>query len=234
MRRTSPILSTCLSTVLLLASSASAQQDSQDKSLGDVARQQREAKKQDQKNADNEKVITNDDVVSGSARAAGSSNGASSSATEKNSGVTKDAKDEAQSAAVENKERQSERRPATSVLDRTKDSAPDLIIVPSGTELKVDVDNGKTIVPVRVGFATPIPALSQVAVQIGRDYAYIPNSFEGTFATSYVDYVEYATITAVTVGDKTYDGQTNSLPLPRGGTNNELTFVLNEPVAVVR
>jgi hypothetical protein len=49
-----------------------------------------------------------------------------------------------------------------------------------------------------------------------------------------VDYSEYATITAVTVGGKTYQVETNSVPIFLGGTNSEMTFTLSVPLAILR
>jgi hypothetical protein len=87
---------------------------------------------------------------------------------------------------------------------------------------------------VRVGFATPIPALSQVSVQVSRTAVSVPYLIDGTVAMSYVDFLEYATVTAVTVGGKTYDVQSNTLPLSQGGTNSELRFILAGPVSIER
>jgi hypothetical protein len=119
----------------------------------------------------------------------------------------------------------------TSILDRPKDTTPDEIIVPAGTEIHVDVEDRKIVNPVRVGFATPIPALSKVALRVDRNYvpyAYLVNG------QSYRDYVDYATLTAVTVGDSTYPVQADALPLLKGATNREMIFVLNEPVHILR
>lgn len=122
-----------------------------------------------------------------------------------------------------------------SVFDRPKDSRPDVIVVPAGTELKVDVDQHKTVVPVRVGFATPIPALSQVTVEATRSYVGMPDFSSTSYpALAYVDYVEYATVTAITVAGNTYEVQTNSVTLQKGGTNSEVTFILAAPLKILR
>ena len=119
-------------------------------------------------------------------------------------------------------------------MDRTGESSTAVIVVPAGTELKVDVDNRHTIVPVRVGFATPIPALSHVEIQVSRDCFNVPYVSDNTTSFPEMDCLEYANVTTVTVGGSTYDIQTNMLPLSRGGTNNDLTFVLDRSVAVTR
>jgi hypothetical protein len=80
------------------------------------------------------------------------------------------------------------------------------------------------VIPVRVGFATPIPALSQVTVDETRSYVGIPESSGTPYpAPADVDYVEYATVTAITVAGNTYKVQTNSLPLQKGATDREVT-----------
>jgi len=218
--------------VLLLVSFAGTQLFSQTQSLGDVARQQQETRKQREKNGETAKVWTNDDLTpesaeptSAPAAAPAAPAGGQGAQYKVRSNITANS----QPATAENKGGVSARAPATSVFDRPKHSKPDVIVVPAGTELKVDLDEHKTIVPVRVGFATPIPALSQVTVQV------TPSYFGGApYDGAYVDYVEYATVTAVTVAGETYQVQTNSLPLMRGGTNSEVTFTLGQPLKVLR
>jgi len=218
--------------VLLLVSFAGTQLFSQTQSLGDVARQQQETRKQREKNGETAKVWTNDDLTPGSAAPTSEAAGAPTASAEGQgapSKVRNNTTANSQPASAENKGGVSARAPATSVFDRPKHSKPDVIVVPAGTELKVDLDEHKTIVPVRVGFATPIPALSQVTVQV------TPSYFGGApYDGAYVDYVEYATVTAVTVAGETYQVQTNSLPLMRGGTNSEVTFTLGQPLKVLR
>jgi len=87
---------------------------------------------------------------------------------------------------------------------------------------------------VRVGFDTAIPALSEVTVQTNRTYINTPVSYSGASVTSYVDYVDYATVTAVTVSGKTYELQTNQVALAKGGTNNEVIFVMSKAVTISR
>lgn len=226
------------SAVLLLVSVAGIQLFSQTQSLGDVARQQQEARKQREKNGETAKVWTNDDLTPGSAAptsAAADAPTASGEGQGAQPKVRNNTTANSQPVTAENKDSVSARAPATSVFDRPKHSKPDVIVVPAGTELKVDLDEHKTIVPVRVGFATPIPALSQVTVQVTPSYFGVPN-FSGVapYSGADVDYVEYATVTAVTVAGKTYQVQADSLPLSRGGTNSEVTFTLGQPLKVLR
>lgn len=77
----------------------------------------------------------------------------------------------------------------------------------------MDVAERKVIVPVRAGFATAIPALSNVTVQWTREY--INGDYSGG-NFQYTDYVDYARITGVTIEGTTYDVQTNSVPLLKG------------------
>lgn len=217
--------------VFLLAPFAYSQNDSQDKPLGDVAREQKKVRKEEQKNEGSARVVTNDNVASHSATDRESpaepseGQGAESVANKNAAGETRPARKQGT---------QSGPAPVRPILDRPEDSTPDFVVVPAGTELKVDLDAGKTVVPVRVGFATPIPALSPVSVQISQSAINVPYLFNGTLTTSYVDYTEYATITAVTVGGKTYEIQTDPLPLAPGGTNSEVRFVLAGPVSIER
>lgn len=122
-------------------------------------------------------------------------------------------------------------RPAVTILQESSD---DVIIVPAGTELRVDVDQHKMVLPVRVGFDTAIPALSEVTVQTNRTYIDVPTSYQSASVTSYADYVDNATVVAVTVSGKTYDLQTNQVALAKGGTNNEVSFILSKPVTISR
>lgn len=113
-----------------------------------------------------------------------------------------------------------------SVVERTKDDAPD-VLVPAGIQIRVEISNtpdnkleAKVAFPVRVGSATPIPALSKATVRIvGRGTAQDPatGSFRGA------DFVE---LTAVTVGQTTYRVQADTAAL----TYPETVFTLRKPI----
>jgi hypothetical protein len=118
-----------------------------------------------------------------------------------------------------------------SPLDGSKHSSPDAMILEASTEIKVDVDEQKVIVPVRSGFATAIPALSKVTVKSTRQFINA-GDVGGNF--QYTDYVDYATITGVTVEGVFYEVQTNSVPLLKGNASHEVTFTLASPVAISR
>ncbi len=220
--------------VLLLPSFTYAQIDSENKPLGDVAREQNELRKEQQKKEESQKPVASDNSAS---RATVEVEGptAASITQESQPAANADSTDSAKAAQYDGESRgENQSEHVTSILDRSRDSASDEIVVPAGTELKVDLDAGKTIVPVRVGFATPIPALSHVAIEVSHPAVSVPYFINGTLTPAYVDYTEYATVTAVTVGGKTYDVQTNTLPLSLGGTHSELTFVLDGPVSIDR
>jgi len=212
------VIGMMVSGVLLIPSVAYAQQDSQDKPLGDVAREQRELRKQREKDRPPIVVHSDDEVPA-----------APDAAETKPSRSPEDSASKSNPSGKQEKSTPSEH--SRSVFDRPKESVPDTIIVPAGTELRVDIHNHKVVLPVRVGFATPIPALSRVTVQVIRTYVNTAYSLNGM---PYVDYVEYATVTAVTVGATTYDVETDTVPLLQGGTNSELIFILGKPVAVLR
>ena len=233
-------LRTIASVLLLLAMFTGTQLFSQTESLGDVAREQKEVRKQHEKNGEASKTLTNDDLTPGSVAPTPGITG-SSNLPQAQDAQSKESKSAATTKCkpaetVGNKGNPGGCSPGGSVLDQPKDSTADVIIVPAGTELKVDIGAHKTVVPVRVGFATPIPALSQVTVEVSRTFFDIPYSYAGVpySGMPYVNYAEYATITAVTVAGKTYQVQTDSLPLQIGGTNSELTFTLGGPVEVLR
>jgi hypothetical protein len=213
------------STVLLLGSFTYGQQSSDSQPLGDVARDQKESKKHPKENGKTEKVLTNTDLTSGSAAAtSGAMNSSAASAEVQDSRPT------------ESKSTASKGQQVTgSVLDRPKDSAPDVIVVPAGTELRVDIGDRKIVVPVRVGFSTPIPALSKVTVLVTHASVAVAYPDAANYSgIANVDYAEYATVTAVTVDGKTYELDTDSVPLFISGTNSEVTFTLSGPVEILR
>jgi hypothetical protein len=232
------------SLVLLLASFACTQLFSQTQSLGDVAREQKDARKQYENNSKPAKVLTNDDLTPGTAAATSGTTSLRAASAEGQDPQTKESKSTASERqpvetknVEEDKDNLGGRSPVGSILDRPKDSRPDVIVVPAGTELKVDIGEHKAVIPVRVGFATPIPALSQVTVEVMPSYFAIPYSYGDAHyyaGIPNVGYIEYATLTAVTVGGKTYQVKTDSLPLSIGGTNSEVTFVLGEPLKILR
>jgi hypothetical protein len=219
---------------LVLVSVAWAQQSPPAPSIVDAAREQREIQRQHDKSAQTTKVLTNDDLVASSKTSTPDASEQSPSGVNPKFKETADSQNSSEPAIREteaSKGNSESRALAGPVLDRPQDSKPDVFVVPAGTELKVDIDQHKITVPIRIGFATAIPALSQVSVEIARSYVSVPD-----FSTSisYVDYFEFATLTAVTVGGDTYPVQTDSLRLLKGAINSELTFTLMAPLKILR
>jgi len=222
------VLARSASPVLLLVSFSCAQLLSQTQSLGDVAREQKEIRNHREKDGETTKAkpkpLTNEDLASDSTSTSGDQSVADENPPAKS-----------QPAETGNERSVISHANTGSVLDRPKDSKPDEIVVPAGTELKVDIGQHKIVIPVRVGFATPIPALSRVTVDVTRSYVGISAFSSTPYPTlADVDYVEYATVTAITVAGNTYEVQTNSVPLLKGATNNEVTFVLGAPLKILR
>jgi hypothetical protein len=220
MSRIRSIAAWTVAIVFVLIPFVFAQSPSPNQSAGTVAQAGKDAKNQPVKAA---KVFANDVLTSRSADASARSASSSPAVAQGNQDEKKESADHSATT--------------TNVLDRPKDPSPDGIVIPAGTELKVNIGQHKTVVPVRVGFATPIPALSQVTVQVTRSYVVLPypNAGGPTYTPNpNVDYTEFATITAVSVDGKAYQMRTDSVPLWRGGTNSEVTFVLSEPLKILR
>jgi len=117
---------------------------------------------------------------------------------------------------------------STSVLDRVKNKAEDgdFIVIPAGQEIKVDpffpagssptsrVDQGKVIVPVRVGFTTAIPALTKVHLQ------FTVTSEDGSLYR----------ITDVEINKKFYKIEIDEAPYAA----SEMRFTLTKPLRIAR
>jgi hypothetical protein len=211
-------------------SPSQAQQNSSDEPLGDVAREQKKIHKE-QTNAGPQKVYTNAEVVTsanGDEVKPASQPAATSEACSKDK-----AAEPAKDAAIrEKKSTQPDADKPKSVFDRPKDTAPDMIFVPAATEIRVDVPQRKVVLPVRIGFSTPIPALSKVALEIRRTYV---NNEYVAGGLPY-DYVDYATVTAIVIEGTSYTVHTDAMPLLRGdsATNSEVTFHLSAPLPIPR
>ncbi len=134
-----------------------------------------------------------------------------------------------------------------SVMDRPMDEKVEPIVVPAGTEIRVDIAEGKVAVPVRVGFSTPIPALSKVSVKIDRVYAPAVYDANGNVLNnSNTRYAEYGVLTGVTVNGVTYKVETDSVPLATPGSGavtvdnsmgssvHDVKFVLSAPIEIAR
>jgi hypothetical protein len=132
-----------------------------------------------------------------------------------------------------------------SVMDRPLGEKPEPLVVPAGTEVRVDLVDGKVVVPVRVGFATAIPALSKAVVKIDRVYGPTAYDANGNLLGN-TRYAEYGVLTAVTINGATYQVETNSVPLATPGSSavsadnsmgdsvHEVKFVLSAPLSIAR
>jgi hypothetical protein len=225
--------------LLTLVPAAQSQASPQDKSLGDVAREQQELRKR-QKKAAPSNVYTETGVASDHDTP---DNGGANSSSCSDSDKSVDAK-ACKPSVAESKPAEVQDGPSPrsvrSLLDRAPDTKPDMIVVPAGTEIKVDIVEGKVIVPVRVGFATPIPAQSKVAVQVNPVYYY---TGYGNYGTGPVAFIENAVLTAVTVRGVTYAVQASAVQLDTmgavrgtmaGSSSRDAVFVLSAPVAIER
>jgi hypothetical protein len=127
-----------------------------------------------------------------------------------------------------------------SVLDVPKQTSPDGIVVPAGTQIKVDISeenpprdvaprtfSGKVTIPVRVGWATAIPALTKVTVEVSTLYYPGPGRYYS------VDYPQAAQLTAVVLDGTSYDVQTDQVPV-LAGSASEVTFTLLNDVTLNR
>ncbi len=133
-----------------------------------------------------------------------------------------------------------------SVLDRPLGEKPAPMVVPAGTEIRVDIVDCKVALPVRIGFATAIPALSKVSVKINRVYSpgYVDAS--GTPVNGQSRYAEYGELKSVTIDGKTYKVETDSVPLATPGSSavtpdnstgsspHDVKFVLSAPLSLER
>lgn len=249
----------------LLSSIPAARAQDSEKSLGDLAREQRDARKLQNPP---EKIYTNEDVapepdpkevgesdkLALAAAAQPDSKSQEPPADDKpvaQSGADRDASDAG--AAEKPSEPAPEPKPpvkqpsqanhnARPVADRVKEKTPDFLIVPAGTEIKVDISEenpdrepehvlqGKVVAPVRIGFATAIPALSVATVQLSLRYydaGYGPGSQPGA--------TNVAQLTAVTVDGNTYEVESNEISVgPTPALTQEVSFTLLRALAIKR
>lgn len=228
------VLST-LGAILVVVSPTYSQQIENARPLGDVAREQQQARKQKGKTGGT--VYT--DIAVDPNKAEPNQEKAN---TEPSSGATEPSKS-APAAAKSQESGHPLNRAHRSVFDQTKSNKPDFLIVPAGTEIRVDIVDGKVIVPVRVGFATPIPALSRAEVTINRKY-YAPYNISYDASGNYPGtYTENAELISVTVGAVAYPVKATVVPLNGSAaqptmasipSTRDITFVLTAPLAIRR
>jgi len=254
--------------LLLFAQSAVAQDDQ--RPLGDLAREQRDARKL--QNVP-DKIYTNEDVKPEPEAKSSDDGGATVAlaAGDDSASSAQDAAAKADAAAEKDKKEDAAKKdpaesaepakpqppahdatppakPATQnahaarpITDRPKDNTSDFLIVPVGTEIKVDISEenpsemdhpvqAKVVVPVRVGFATAIPALSKATVQLSARY------YDAGYGTSLqLSHTTAAQVTDITVDGTTYDVESNEIDVgPNPGLRSEVTFTLLKALAIQR
>src|SRR5882724_4599234 len=229
-----PVRMFCYAVLLLGWTAAAWSQDPSDKPLGDAAREQKELRPA----AKPEKVYHNQDVESSPSPRHLHDGGTSSE------GATKPQTQPQEPASVESKSTarqpyQSHLMPKRSVLDhRIGEDDEDKLIVPEGTELKVEIPSvsnfpegiyaGKVAAPVRIDFATAIPALSAVSVKA----ALYHSLYDGYYSFGYFEALE---VIQVVVDGVPYSVQTDRVGRPSYGPGpSEVTFKLLKPLAIQR
>ncbi len=221
-----------LTFLALLASAALAQQAPENTPAGDTVNEQQKTT-QTKKVATKKKIYHNADLASpGTKPEADSPTNLVSGSAAVNTG---DASTPVAPAAgsSEKTNRPEAETIRLSVLDAPKDNAPDVIVVPAGTRIQVNILDGKVTVPVRIGWATAIPALTKVAVEISVPYypvygPYYPAS-EPYYNNLYS--AQVAQLTAVTLDGTRYDLQTDQIPVMAG---SEATFTLLNDLTLKR
>lgn len=221
-------LACCLAISSILTASLflNAQADSSEKPLGDVAREQREKKKL-QDSAHASRVFSDDDVAPAASEPP--------AVADKQAPHPDSADKSPASSEPSAKDDKANTAPNTpkSVFDRPRDTTPDVMVVPKGTQIRVDYGKRTVIVPVRVGFSTAIPALSPVKVRVARVYVHAYSNPDPNVTSTTLDYVDQITLVSVTVGGKSYPVQCDVLPLlPGASTNSEMVFTLEEPLSI--
>ncbi len=169
---------------------------SQEKSLGDVAREQRE-RQEARKKARPENNLTG-----------------------QGSEVAKGKIPESLSALPAPLEDSAGR---SAVLDPPKDDQPDGFTVPAGTQIEVSIKDRKVTWPVRVGFATPIPALSKVVIEASEQCYPVAQGSNSRLLQCDRQYC----LTGVVLDDRTYPVETRSCAVGDGTAKFELAEPLN-------
>lgn len=214
-----------LTFLALLTSAALAQQAPENTPAGDTANEQQKTT-QTKKLAPKKKIYHNADLASPETkREADSPTNVVSGGAAVNNGDSSTPVAPAASRS-EKTNRSKAETIRSSVFDAPKENAPDVIVIPAGTKIQVDIIDGKVTVPVRVGWATPIPALTKVTVEISVPYypaygQYYDNPYSA----------EVAQLTSVTLDGTRYDLQTDQIPVLAG---SEATFTLLNDLTLKR
>jgi len=215
--------------ILVLGASGYSQQNSQNRPLGDVAREDRARREQIAEQARAGKVYTNDDLplpadsTDDAVLALGPDDAEQADAEPSGQGASTPQPVVEAPADEEENWANSERR-------GDREEYHDVIVVPAGTRILADMGTsqptthpwkGKLVMPVYVGFTTAIRDGEEVTIAAAPTY---PDEDEGVGPWA----VE---LIAVKVGDNTYDVQTSPVLL---GGDHEVTFILKEPLTIYR
>lgn len=220
-----------LTFLALLASAALAQQAPETTPAGDTVNEQQKTTPT-KKLATKKKIYHNSDLASpGTKPEADSPTNVVSGSTAVNNGDSSTPVAPA-AGSSEKTSRPEAETTRSSVLDARKDNAPDVIVVPAGTRIQVNILDGKVTVPVRVGWATPIPALTKVAVEISVPYYPVYGPYYPASVPYYNNLysAEVAQLTAVTLDGIRYDLQTDQIPV----LGSEATFTLLNDLTLKR
>jgi len=210
-----------------------------DQSLGDAAREQRQL----HSSTKSEKAYSNEDVEPAGSGARWKSREASS--TKPSSPVSQPStpRTETRPETPGVEQGKPQRLPRRSVLDHRTDAeeldAEDSLTVPEGTELKIEIPAvtdltvlfyaGRLVAPVRIGFATVIPAMSGATVQV------VTRHYPWYGALSTLGYFEALEVSQVVVEGVAYTVQTDQVARPwRDPSPSELTFQLLKPLTIER
>ncbi|HWR15506.1 MAG TPA: hypothetical protein VN577_11805 [Terriglobales bacterium] len=210
---------------------AYSQQDSSSQPLGDIAREQKDKRNQLEKKDKAKKIYTDADLppASGPDKDLSAAT-ASRDAEERDPTVPKPPIEPAITNEVEQKKAGNPQVSGSS--EETNDSLiilagtqikADISQVPAGIQLSPHIMSGRVVVPVRIGFTTAIPALTEVTVSVTGHH----------YDAGYVDVVE---LIAVKIVGTTYTIHTDQIPLfsTRAGNVREVTFTLMEPLRIPR
>ena len=209
-----------LLTAVLLRPGTAWSQCFEEQSLGDAAREQQ--KVDGQKKPTERKVYRNRDIASTPSEptehtATTTNNNESSPGSTSNgpsiASALKEKKDAQDVSSQPHTPQNSTLSNTTSIFDRPKEPDEDVTVVPAGTLIEVDLATNTVSLPVRVGFATPIPASSKVTTHVfGNSNCEIlsgPTPVYGFPCNS----DGYPTLTSVTVGEVTYPVQADGFLL---------------------
>ncbi|MGH9512106.1 MAG: hypothetical protein ACRD2U_08200 [Terriglobales bacterium] len=200
-----------IAVLILMGAMAQSQDADPQQPLGDIARGQQELHPKSQ--SAGERVYTDEDFTNQSKLVDGSEVNEAPSAPESKASGTERNRDQAKPKDSVAQSGKSLR--AQSVFDRKHDSADDVIVVPAGTKIQVNMMDRDVEAPVRLRFSTPIPALTKVSLHIYGSH------YRGGY---------YASLARITIGDVTYRVQSDTVPCATG----DGVFTLTAPLRIKR